>query len=133
MQERVKSPKIGKRILVVDDEPGILRFVRLALASAGYEVSTTKSGEKALQLAQSEKLDLILLDVVMVPISGFDILVGLRAFSQVPVIMFTARGIVTDKALEFGANATMSKPFRPDELIRKVRGVLESEEQETAS
>jgi two-component system KDP operon response regulator KdpE len=79
-----------KRVLVVDDEPGILRFVSTTLKIAGFDVIVTASGEEALQLAQSQTPDIVLLDVLMQPLTGFDVLQRLRAFSQVPVIVFTA-------------------------------------------
>ena len=74
-----------KHVLVVDDESRVLRFVEISLSQAGYEVITTTSGEEALQLAKSEKPDIVLLDVLMVPMSGMHVLVELRTFSQVPV------------------------------------------------
>ena len=69
-------------MLVVDDEPGILRFVSIRLRLAGYDVTTTTSGEEALKLVQSEKPDIILLDILMQPLSGFDVLDRLRVFSD---------------------------------------------------
>lgn len=113
-----------KRVLVVDDEAGILRFVTACLGMAGYEVITATNGEEALRLAQSEKPDIMLLDVFMVPMSGFDVLERLRTFSQVPVIVFTARSLVVEQALKCGANDSIGKPFRPEELLRKIREVL---------
>jgi len=113
-----------KRVLVVDDEPGILNFIRASLTLAGYEVTITTDGEEGLQLAQSGKPDIVLLDVVMVPLSGFDVLKKLRAFSQVPVIIFTARGHIFDLALEMGADDFIAKPFRPDELKQKIEDIL---------
>lgn len=114
-----------KRVLVVDDEPGVIRFVKINLALAGYEVITTTSGEQALPLIKSKKPDIILLDVLMTPISGFDILVELRTFSQLPVIVFTARNDIGKMAMKEGANGFIAKPFKPDELIKKIRGILD--------
>ena len=115
---------IKKRILVVDDEPGILRFVRTCLSLAGYEVLTASDGNEALQMAKAEKPDLLLLDVFMVPISGFDVLVELRKFSQTPVIVFTARSSIVDRALKWGANDSIAKPFHPEEMLTKVKAIL---------
>ena len=110
--------------MVVDDEPGVIRFVKINLALAGYDVITTTSGEEALPLIKSEKPDIVLLDVFMTPITGFDILMDLRTFSQVPVIVFTARNDIGKTAIEEGANAFIAKPFRPEELVKKIREIL---------
>ena len=93
-----------KRVLIADDEPAVLRFVDIALNRAGYDVTTTTSGGEALELARTIEPDIVLLDELMVPMSGFDVLDRLRAYSQVPVIMFTARNSIADQALKFGAN-----------------------------
>lgn len=111
-------------MLVVDDEPGVLRFVNIGLTAAGYEVTTTTSGEEALTLAQSQRYDMVLLDLLTIPIDGFEVLKRLRAFSQVPVIVFTARSFVTDQAMKLGANGFMAKPFRPEDLIKKMESIL---------
>jgi len=116
-----------KRVLAVDDEPGILRFVQTALRLAGFEVLTTTSGEEALELARSQNPDIVLLDILMQPLTGFEVLERLRAFSKVPVIVFTAHREVGEMALKEGANATMTKPFKPDDLVKKIRAVLDME------
>ncbi len=113
-----------KRVLVVDDERGILRFVNTTLRLAGYEVIATTSGEEALQLAQSKTPDIVLLDILMQPLTGFDVLERLRAFSQVPVIVFTARRDIAETALKEGANDFITKPFVPDELVKKIQAAL---------
>lgn len=119
-----------KRVLVVDDEPAILRFVSASLSLAGYEVVTTTSGEEALQLVQSEKFDVMLLDIVMVPVSGFDVIEKLRAFPRLPVIVFTANSFIAEKAFEHGAEGYIAKPFRSEELIRKIEDVLDKQKPE---
>ncbi len=113
-----------KRVLVVDDEPGVLRFINVHLSLAGYEVITTTSGKEALQIIKSDKPDIVLLDVLMVPMSGFDVLSELRAFSQVPVIVFTARSFIAGQAIKLGANGFINKPFRPEELSKKIKELL---------
>jgi DNA-binding response OmpR family regulator len=113
-----------QRVLVIDDEPGVIRFVKINLALAGYEVITATSGEEALPLVESMKPDIMLLDILMTPISGFDILVELRMFSQLPVIVFTARNDIGNMAMKEGANGFIAKPFKPDELIGKIREIL---------
>lgn len=112
------------RTLVVDDEPGILNFVRLKLKLAGFDVLTATSGERALSLAESEKPDIMLLDILMAPMSGLEVLEKLREFSQMPVIVFTGNTRVVDTALKLGASAYISKPFDPDVLIKKIQEVV---------
>jgi DNA-binding response OmpR family regulator len=116
-----------KRVLVVDDEPGIIQFVKINLALAGYEVITTLSGEQTLELVQSEKPDIVLLDILMTPMTGFDILMELRTFSQLPVIVFAARNDIGNMAIKDGANGFIAKPFKPDALIKKIREILDHE------
>ncbi len=115
-----------QRVLVVDDEPGVIRFVKINLTLAGYEVITTTSGEEVMPLIQSTKPDIMLLDVFMTPITGFDILLELRTFSKLPVIIFTARNDIGKTAIQEGANGFISKPFKPEELINKIREVLDA-------
>jgi DNA-binding response OmpR family regulator len=119
--------KTKKRVLVVDDEPGIVQFVKINLALAGYEVITTLSGEQTLELVQSEKPDIVLLDILMTPMTGFDILMELRTFSQLPVIVFAARNDIGNMAIKDGANGFIAKPFKPDALIKKIREILDHE------
>jgi len=113
-----------KRVLVVDDEPGILHFVRVNLTLAGYDVITTASGQEALELVKSKKPDIMLLDVLMAPMSGFDVLSQLRVFSRMPVIVFTGRDDITSRALRAGADDYLAKPFRPDDLTKKISEIL---------
>lgn len=113
-----------KHVLVVDDEPGILRFVRISLTKAGYDVTTTPSGEEAISLAQSSKPDIMIIDILMTPMDGFELLDKLRRFSQVPVIVFTASNYIANKAIKIGANGFIAKPFHPIELNKKIEEVL---------
>jgi two-component system, OmpR family, KDP operon response regulator KdpE len=115
-----------KRVLVVDDESAILNFVRIKLRLAGYEVITTTSGEEALELAEKEKPDIMLVDVLMQPLTGLDVLTRLRTFSQLPVIIFSANDRVVSMARQEGANDYIAKPFNPDQLIGKIESVLNS-------
>ncbi len=117
----------GKRILVVDDEPGILHLVQTSLNLAGYEVISCTGGEEALELARAQKPDVILLDIVMQPLTGFDVLVRLRAFSQTPVIVFTARREIVELAMKAGATDYIAKPFMPGDLVKKIQGLLEAQ------
>jgi two-component system KDP operon response regulator KdpE len=77
-----------------------------------------------LNLARTVNPDVVLLDVLMVPIGGFEVLDRLRTFSAVPVIMFTARSYIADQATRFGANGFIAKPFRPQQLLDKIEGAL---------
>ncbi len=122
----IKIVDTKKRVLVVDDEPRILRFVSMSLGLAGFDIITTTSGEESLQLVQTEKPDIMLLDILMAPVSGFDVLDRLRKFSQVPVIVFTARPEIADIALKEGASGYIMKPFKPDELVKKIRDILDA-------
>lgn len=113
-------------ILVVDDEPPIVRLVRATLQADGYAVLTASRGEEALAILEDERPDLIVLDVMMPGMDGFETLRKVRAQSQVPVIMLTARSGDTDKlrGLETGADDYVTKPFNPDELAARVAAVL---------
>ncbi len=114
-----------RRVLVVDDEPGILRFVKIGLTSAGYDVTTTNNGEEALRIVRAQEPDIILLDLLMAPMSGFDVMKELRTFSQVPVLVFTARNLSEDQLPMSNANGLISKPFQPKELLKKIESTLE--------
>ena len=115
-----------KRVLVVDDEPGVLRFVQMSLGLAGYEVRTTTDAQEALAMVRSEAPDVVLTDIVMAPMDGFQLLDKLRSFSDVPVIVFTAQTIIAELALKTGANDFIAKPFRPGELEKKIAAVLDA-------
>ena len=113
-----------KKVLVVDDEPCILRFTSANLSLEGYEVITAAGGEEALALAKEEKPDIMLLDVLMTPLTGFDVLAQLRTYSQIPVIVFTARNDIGILAISEGADGFIAKPFRIEELNQKIRAAL---------
>ena len=113
------------RVLVVDDEERILNFLRSKLKSSGYEVATATNGVEALEQAQTQDPDLIVLDVLMPRLNGFDTLKELRRFSSVPVIILSARGADTDriKGLSLGADDYLPKPFNPDELVARIEAL----------
>jgi DNA-binding response OmpR family regulator len=118
------------RVLVVDDEPRILRFVRLSLGSHGFDVITASGGDDALKIIAAEKPDLMILDIFMPGIDGFEVLQRLRnsencnGSSHLPVIVFSARSSVAEQALSLGATDFISKPFLPDEMAEKIRGAI---------
>lgn len=113
-----------KRVLVVDDEPGVLRFIKVSLSLAGYEVITAISGEEGLKLVDTAKPDVMLLDILMTPLTGFDVLERLRESSQIPVIVFTARSDIGARALKEGASGFFTKPFIPEQLVKKIEDTL---------
>ncbi|MCA9861641.1 MAG: response regulator transcription factor [Thermomicrobiales bacterium] len=113
-------------IFVVDDEPAIVRLVRTELQSDGYAVITAVSGEDALARLDDERPDLVVLDLMLPGIDGFETLRRIRAESQVPVIMLTARAGDADKlrGLQGGADDYLTKPFNPEELSARIAAVL---------
>ncbi len=112
-------------ILLVDDEERILNFLRSKLKASGYDVLTASNGVEALEQAQGQEPDLIVLDVLMPKMDGFETLKQLRTFSPVPVIILSARGTDTDriKGLALGADDYLPKPFNPDELIARIEAL----------
>jgi two-component system KDP operon response regulator KdpE len=111
-------------ILVVDDHPKVLRFIEIDLRLRGLEVITATSGREALELVKSVKPDMVLLDVIMPEMDGLEVLRRLRAFSQVPVIAFSASPGSRPDALRLGANDFVNKPFRPDEMVSRIRALI---------
>jgi diguanylate cyclase (GGDEF)-like protein len=116
-------------ILVVDDDPDIARFVEVNLRSAGYDVSVASDGEEALEKAATLRPDLVLLDVMMPRIDGFEVAQRLRRnpqTSNTSIIMLTAKALSTDKVLGLtaGADDYIIKPFDPIELLARVKGTL---------
>ncbi len=120
---------MAETILVVDDDPDIARFVEVNLRSAGYEVSVASDGEEALDSARDIRPDLVLLDVMMPRIDGFEVAQRLRRNPQTAntsIIMLTAKALSTDKVLGLtaGADDYIIKPFDPIELLARVKGTL---------
>ena len=113
-------------LLVVDDEAGILRLMKLELSAQGFRVITASDGEQGVKLAEEQRPDAVLLDVMMPGLSGLEVMRRLRERSNVPVLLVTAKDKDTDKVrgLELGADDYIVKPFNPDELGARVRAVL---------
>jgi two-component system alkaline phosphatase synthesis response regulator PhoP len=113
-------------VLVVDDEPNIVRLARDYLVRAGFDVSTARDGAGALRIARAERPDLVILDLGLPRMDGLDVARALRRDSTVPIIMLTARADEADKlvGLELGADDYVTKPFSPRELVARVRAVL---------
>lgn len=125
--ERAAQP--GDRILVVDDEPDIIALVAYHLARAGYRVSTASTGLDALEAARGEQPALVVLDLMLPELSGFEVLERMRAdraLSEIPVLMLTARREEHDRVqgLSLGADDYLVKPFSPQELVLRVRNIL---------
>ena len=116
----------GETILVVDDEPKLLKTVRAYLENAGFRVVTAGDGQMALTVFRHEKPALIVLDLGLPGMDGLDVARTLRRDSNVPIIMLTARVDETDKliGLELGSDDYVTKPFSPRELVARVRAVL---------
>lgn len=120
---------MAKKVLIVDDDVETLRLVGLMLERQGYQIRAADNGERAISKARSELPDLILLDVMMPDMSGYDVAKQLRtnqATANIPIIMFTAKSQVDDKVegLESGADAYLTKPTQPRELIAQVKALL---------
>ncbi len=116
----------GKRVLVVDDDDKTVELVKLYLSRDGYRVITAYEGNEALRLAREGHPDIIVLDIMLPGIDGLEICRTLRAESDVPIIMLTAKTTDEDKliGLELGADDYVTKPFSPRELAARVRTVL---------
>jgi DNA-binding response OmpR family regulator len=123
------------KILVVDDELKIARLVRDYLTEAGFDVVLAGSGPAALASARSDQPDLVVLDLGLPGMDGYDVTRSIRRHSAIPIIMLTARSEETDRivGLELGADDYVVKPFSPRELVARVKAVLRRTNGETAS
>jgi two-component system alkaline phosphatase synthesis response regulator PhoP len=124
---------MAKKILVVDDEKHIVRLVEVNLQRAGYEVVTAYDGVQALEVVKREKPDMIVLDVMMPRMNGFEVLKNLKASpetQEIPVIMLTAKAQDQDifKGWQSGVDSYLTKPFNPMELLTFVKRIFESAE-----
>ncbi|MGI9538810.1 MAG: response regulator transcription factor [Miltoncostaeaceae bacterium] len=121
-------------VLIVEDEPNIASFARMYLEAAGFRVLAADRGDEGLDLARSETPDLIILDLMLPGIDGYEITKQLRQDSPVPIIMLTARDDAVDKVvgLELGADDYVTKPFNPRELVARARAVLRRTEADQA-
>jgi two-component system KDP operon response regulator KdpE len=114
------------RILVVDDEPETLKYVSVNLRARGYDVRTAEDGRSALVEFESSIVDLVILDIMMPGIDGFQVCQTVRRSSEVPIIMLSARGQEKDivRALDLGADDYLTKPFGVEELLARVRAAM---------
>ena len=123
----------GARVLVVDDEPQILRALQTSLRGAGYEVDAATTGEEALTLAAVRPPDAVILDLVLPDVRGTDVARELRAWSTAPIIVLSVVGDETEKvaALDAGADDYVTKPFGVGELLARLRAALRRAEPST--
>lgn len=123
----------GKRILVVDDEPRMIGFIRMNLELESHQVFEARNGLEALEVIRKQLPDLVLLDVMMPELDGFETLRMLREFSDIPVIMLTAKGEESDKVtgLELGADDYITKPFGTRELTSRIKAIFRRLEKPT--
>jgi DNA-binding response OmpR family regulator len=126
---------MAKRILVVDDESRYQRLLEANLRTDGYDVVTASNGVEAIELFSSQPIDLILLDVMMPELDGFATCERIREYSNVPIIMLTAKGEEKDRVrgLDLGADDYLSKPFSATELLARVRAVFRRADVSTSS
>lgn len=120
------------KILVVDDDKKIIALLKRSLSFEGYEVLATESGEEGLKLAEIQQPDLVILDILMPGMDGWEMCRRLRTVSYVPVIMLTAKDDVADRVrgLDLGADDYLVKPFALEELLARIRSVLRRQKSE---
>lgn len=113
-------------ILLVDDDAALLEVTSIVLASEGYKVLTAEDGAGTLKIVGTERLDLVVLDVMLPKASGFEVLKKIREQTDVPVVMLTAKSQSVDKVvgLELGADDYITKPFDTKELLARIRAIL---------
>jgi len=122
---------VGRRILIVDDEPYILRILSFKLRREGFVTFEADSAEEAERLLSEHEVDLVLLDVALsTPTNGFDLAAGLRRNAKtqhLPIVMLTARGFASDvlRGREVGAAGYITKPFTAEEVVRRVHALLD--------
>lgn len=122
---------MGKKILVVDDEVHIVNILKFNLKKSGYDVITAVNGEEALGIIEAEMPDLILCDVMMPKLTGFEVCQKIKSddkYKTIPFILLTAKGQEVDKdiGLKFGADLYLTKPFSPKNIVDKVTEMLEA-------
>ena len=117
---------MAKKVLVVDDEKLVVKGIRFSLEQDGMEVTCAYDGEEALHLAQENKFDMILLDIMLPKMDGFEVCQAIREFSNMPIVMLTAKGDDMDKilGLEYGADDYITKPFNILEVKARIKAIM---------
>ncbi len=117
---------MSQKILIIEDEEGIIHLLNLYLKDAGYAVAVARDGADGMALHARERPDLVVLDIMLPAIDGFEVCRRIRAWSQTPILMLTARSGEEDRinGLELGADDYLVKPFSPRELVSRVRAIL---------
>ena len=117
---------MAKKVLVVDDEKLIVKGIRFSLEQDGMEVTCAYDGEEALRLAQENKFDMILLDIMLPKMDGFEVCQAIREFSNMPIVMLTAKGDDMDKilGLEYGEDDYITKPFNILEVKARIKAIM---------
>ncbi len=117
---------MGKKILVVDDEKLIVKGIKFSLVQDGMEVDCAYDGEEAVELAKNKEYDLVLLDVMLPKLTGFEACQQIREFSDIPIVMLTAKGDDMDKilGLEYGADDYITKPFNILEVKARIKAIM---------
>ncbi len=125
---------MSQKILVIEDEEGIVHLLKLYLRDAGYEVTAAADGANGLALHAREHPDLVILDIMLPTMDGFEVCRRIRSWSKTPILMLTARGDVEDRisGLDMGADDYLVKPFSPRELLSRVRAILRRAEEHGA-
>ncbi len=117
---------MSQKILIIEDEEGIVHLLKLYLRDAGYDVTAARDGADGLALHAREHPDLVILDIMLPAIDGFEVCRRIRSWSKTPILMLTARGDLEDRisGLDLGADDYLVKPFSPRELLSRVRAIL---------
>jgi len=111
-------------VLIIDDEPQIGRIFGLKLKLSGFDVNWTTSGADGIELIRSQEPSIVLLDILMPGVTGLDVLESVRKFSNVPILVFTAKPEIVNLAMNMGANGAITKPTDPDRVVEKIKEVL---------
>ncbi len=120
------TSELQHTVLVAEDEPDIRRLLEIMLTRAGFRAIIAANGREALDLFEAERPELVILDVAMPELGGWDVLIHIRQTSEARVLMLSARGLETDqvRGLNLGADDYMTKPFNNNQLISRVRALL---------
>jgi two-component system KDP operon response regulator KdpE len=113
-----------KRVLICDDHPKVINFIRLGLKFKGFDVVSAGSGEECLKVLKTNNIDILLQDIKMPGMNGFDVMIELRKFSSVPVIAYSATIEYAEQAMKSGANTFIPKPLDIHKLVTMINGLV---------